>query len=355
MVEPDRHLGVVAAGRYRVAVKAPHLLRQNLAIGQFAGEQLVQAHSQGEQVTLLVGRLLRALRRHGAKAPLLGIDVIGRAGMQQALRFGLPPAQGHTQIEQAQNAVFALVQVGWFDISVNHALAVQLAQRASGLGGHGQGLLQVEFMAPIELLLQGFSAMPVIQQVKGAALPAAGQRLVHRHQMVTGTARLHAFGQPGLVRQHGALLHVVGARRVEGFQRIQASGFGLAHLVQHVDAVVGHGGGHSQAVDPVAHAQARWNRQHLRVAPGIGKGSAQQALDVHHHRSHVVATAGGQRRSQQVLARLLRCDAASQFCQVSNLALTQRAMHAVAEQHKHIADLQLALHVVDHDVVFGAD
>ena len=69
--------------------------------------------------------------------------------MQLAHRLGLAATQGHAQIEQAQYAVIALVQVGRFDIAVNHTLAVQAAEGFGSLGGCGQGLHHAELVAAL--------------------------------------------------------------------------------------------------------------------------------------------------------------------------------------------------------------
>jgi hypothetical protein len=52
----------------------------------------------------------------------------------------------------------------------------------------------------LQHLLQGFAAMPVVQQVKSTALLATGQLFMNVHQIVRRTGGLHALGEPGLVR-----------------------------------------------------------------------------------------------------------------------------------------------------------
>ena len=322
MVEPDRHLGVVAAGRRGIAVVAAGLVGQHLAVGQLAGKQLVQGDAQGKQVALRIGQLGRAFigwrgglgaSAHG-KAPLLRVDVAGRARMQRAHGFGFAPGQGHAQIQQAQHAVFALVQVGRLDVAVNHALLVQAAQCLGHLCGSGQRLRDAKLVLAIQQLLQRFTGMPVVQQIERAGCRAAGQAVVEMDKIAGRARGLHAPGQPGFVRQHGALLRVVRTRGVQCFQGVQlafyrperreaalrrerpptgqrgraTAGRGGSDLVQHIDAVVRHGRGDGQAVQHIAHFQARRNRQGQRPAIFILQGGVEQAQHAHHERRDVV-------------------------------------------------------------------
>ena len=186
------------------------------------------------------------------------------------------------------------MQVGGFDVAVDHALAVQAAQRLGDVGGGGGGLRHAEAVFAVQHLLQGFAAVPVVEQVETAGAQPGGQHVVHLHQVLCGAPGHHAFGQPGFVRQHGALLGVVGTLGVEGFQRIQLPGGHVAHLVEDVDAAVGHGGGDGQAVYHLTHLQARRNRQLLGVAVLVGQGAVEQAPHAHHQRGGVVVAACGQ-------------------------------------------------------------
>ena len=182
MVQPDRHLGVVPAGRCGVAVVAAHLVGQHLAIRQPAGEQLVQGHAQGKQIALGSGQLLTraiALCRlapgrsaFAAKAPLLRVHIIWGARVQGAHGRGLAPGEGHAQVQHAQHAVVAQVQVGGFDVAVHHALAVQPRQRLERLHGVAQRRRGAHALLPVQNLLQGFAAMPVVQHIKRRALLA---------------------------------------------------------------------------------------------------------------------------------------------------------------------------------------
>ena len=237
--------------------------------------------------------------------------------MQLAHRLRLAPAQRHAQIQQPQHAVLALVQVGRLDVAVDHALAVQPAQGLGGLGGGTQGLLHGELLTTVQLLLQGFAGVPVVQQVKGGARPAIRQALMKVNQVIGRTAGLHAGGQPGFMCQHGALLRVVRPCGVQGLQRIQRLAGNMAHLVEQVDAAVGHQRRHAQAVDHFPHLhQARRNRQALCHPVDIGKAGIQQAKDPHDDGGDVVLASCGQRGIDQVLAgqwRAVGCLKACQF------------------------------------------
>ena len=90
-------------------------------------------------------------------APLFGVDVAGRAGVQPAHAVGLAPAESDAEVEHAQHAVVALVQVGGFDVAVDHALAVQQAEHAQGLHGGADGLHRPELLLAVQQLLQRFN------------------------------------------------------------------------------------------------------------------------------------------------------------------------------------------------------
>ena len=112
MVEPDRHFGVVAAGRRGVAVVAAHLVGQHLAIGQLAGEQLVERDAEREQVALGVGQFGFAfggvaVGGLAVVAPLLGVDVARRAGVQAALGVAL---NLNSQLGQTRTELTAQLQ-----------------------------------------------------------------------------------------------------------------------------------------------------------------------------------------------------------------------------------------------------
>ena len=57
------------------------------------------------------------------------------------------------------------MQVGGLDVAVDHVLAVQMAERFGDLGGGAEGVGNVKRCATVELLLQGFAVVPVVDDV----------------------------------------------------------------------------------------------------------------------------------------------------------------------------------------------
>jgi len=190
VVQPDGHFRVVTTGCHRVTPIAPGLIGQHLAIGQLAREQLVQRHAQCEQIASSIGLFNGRVLAHGccraAKAPLLGVDVAWRASVQAAHAGRFTAGQCHPQVKHPQHAVVALVQVGRFDVTVNNTLAVQQTECPGRLAGHSQRLRHAEAMLAIKLLLQRFTAMPAIQQVKGGCRLAIWRARVKLHKAVRG-------------------------------------------------------------------------------------------------------------------------------------------------------------------------
>ena len=372
----------MAAGRHRIAPVAPELVRQHVAVRQLAArQQLVQHHAKREQIAAGIGRLgfVRVLARRRAKAvtPLLGIDVARRAGVQAAHRLWLVPRQGHAQVEQAQHAIGAQVQVGRLDVAVHHALPVQTGQRTRRLHGPLQHVRHGRRLAALQHLRQRIAGMPVVQQVEGAWLVAWHLvRLVQRDQVRRRGAGGQAARQPGFVRQLGALLGVVRAGRQQGLhhQRTRCGGgrigvflaasarlipFFATDFIDRVDAVVGQHRIDQPAVDGLAHRQPGRHRQRGSAAALVVERVFLQPAHPHHQGGGVVGAAGFQRGGRERLAERLGPRHAlggggAAVQQRGQVPLAQGAVHAVGEQHEQVAHQQVALRVVDHHALFGA-
>ena len=244
------------------------------------------------------------------------------------------------------------MQVGGLDVSVNHALLVQATEGFGGLDRQAQDLRHIEFLLAVQLLLQGFSTVPRIQQVEGASLLQSRQLLKNGYQMAGRAGRLHVVRQPGLMRQHGTLFLVVGAGWVEGFERVQRAGVRIAHLHQHIDAVVGHRGSHHQAVQHVTHFETCRYRQPLGGPVHVMQRGIQQTQHAHHHGGRVVCAAARQSGIHQLLADLLRAGSNGQMSEFSQPLVPHGAGHTVGHQYKYITHAQVALLIVHHHMVF---
>ena len=175
MVQPDRDVGADAAGALWVAAKSRRLVGLDFAIGQAAGEPEVQGHAQGIEVAHRVGLGGRSGTRTrwaglGSVPPLLRVHVAGGAGTQLADCRRLAAGDGRAQVEQTPAAIVTEVQVGGFDIAVDHALAVQQAQRAGDGDCALHHLVETEAAFGGQHLLQRLAAVPVEDDVKAARL-----------------------------------------------------------------------------------------------------------------------------------------------------------------------------------------
>ena len=301
------------------------------------GEQLVHRDAEREQVAAGIG---------ACAVPQLGVHVARRAGVQVALFGGFVARQSNAEIEQAQLAVFTEVQVGGFHVAVNHAQAVQPAERTrrGERPDHHVAHRQRPGFTACGELRERLAAVPVEEQV---VLGGVGHG-VQAHEPFFG-AVADTLAQPRFMREHRAFLRVASARRVQRFQRLECAAGRVAHLVEQVHAGVGHQCGDHEAVDRFAHAQAARHRQLPAARHRVFEPPARQPLHAHHERRGVVLRACGQRGTHDGIAGLLRRALQRERL---DLGCGKRAVHAVGQQHEGVAEMQVALQVVDaHRVV----
>ena len=199
VVEPDRHIGPQPRGRLGRAPVTRRLVGLDVAERQVAGEQLVHADAQRKEVGLGVDGLV---------VPQLGVHVAGRAGMQAALLRRLIAGDSDTEVEQAQLAVVAEMQVAGLDVAVNHPQPVQAADGTGSDQAPGDHIADRQSLRPTlgGQLFQRLPGVPVEQQVERARV----LHLVQAHEAGIG-ALADPRAQPGFVSEHGALLRVARA------------------------------------------------------------------------------------------------------------------------------------------------
>ena len=128
------------------------------------------------------------------------------------------------------------------------------------------------------------------------------------------------------------------------FQRTQGLGLELAHLVEKVHASVSHECGDHMAVDLFTHLQSRRHRQLAAAHQSVFQARTREAEHANHHHRGVVLRARGQRCLHDGRTGLLRRALTQQG---QHVLLRQAGVHAVGEQHEGVAQVQLALQVVD--------
>src|SRR5690606_39087206 len=117
LIEPDRQIRAVAAGRGRLA-ETRMLEGFDLATGIVASEELIERHAGGVEILLRAGR--------AAGEGLRG-DVTGCAGQAMGLVAAQARAVGQAEIEDAQFAIVTEQNVLRLDVAVQDVASVQQA------------------------------------------------------------------------------------------------------------------------------------------------------------------------------------------------------------------------------------
>ena len=191
--------------------------------------------------------------------------------------------------------------------------------------------------------------MPVVDDVERARLG----HLAHADEAARGAAA-DALAQPGLVREHRALLGVGGARRGQRLDRHQLARRRIARLQQPVHAVVGDQRGDREAVE-------RGRRPSAARAPAAAAhGAARRRAGRRRGRARAAPARWRCRRCRRRARRapalsLAACASAPSAASRASASRFSAPMHAVAGQHEAVAGLQVALAVVDVHTVVEAD
>ena len=341
MVEPDRHRRMHPGRRHRIAPETPGLPGFDLAIGQLAGEPLVERHPQREEVAAGIGGVAVVA------FPLLGVHVARGAGVQAPGRRRFAPRHRHPQVQHPPLAVVAPVQVAGLDVAVHHTKSVHATQRTRHRQAGMHHFRHVQRTLGREQLLQRVAAVPVEHRVEGARIT----HFAHTHEALP-FALGDTQAEPRLVREHGALLAVARPGLVQRLQGHQRAAGGVARLVEAVHAGVGHQRGDGVAVQHIAHLHARRHGQLAGADLAVLQPHRGQARNLHDYRCDVVLTARSQCRFHQRLTGDLGGCGGQQGPQAIGL---EHTMHTIGGEHEGVAEVQLALQVVHAHGVIEAD